>query len=189
MILSGLEASNYLFAKLPRFEGDLRLAAILIGDNPASQVYLRIKARKLNELGLGFKLINLKATTPLEKILEEITKLNEDQNINGIIIQLPLPETLIQHTRKIINHIDPTKDVDCLHTQNLGNFYSGESDFMPATAQGVIDLLAYYNIDVAGKHAVIIGRSNLVSKPLAFALLQKTRLLLYAIHTLKIYLI
>ncbi len=173
MILSGIEAANDLYTKLPKFDGNLQLAAILIGDNPASQVYLRIKAKKLNELGLGFQLINLEASSPLEKILEEITKLNEDQNIKGIIIQLPLPGTLGQHTREIINHIDPKKDVDCLHTQNLGSFYSGESDFMPATAQGVIDLLTYYGIDMAGQHAVIIGRSNLVSKPLAFALLQK----------------
>lgn len=173
MILSGKKASKALYTQFINLKKVPNLVAIYVGDNPASKTYLKIKEKTLKKLGFGFKLIHLGANIKLDLLLQHIHHLNDDPKVDGIIIQLPLPEKLSRYTQQILDAVNPNKDVDCLNTFNIGKFYSGESDFMPATPQGILDLLDYYKITVQTKHVVVIGRSNLVGKPLAFAFTRK----------------
>ncbi len=172
MILSGKEASNALYEKLKlrieKLQAKPKLAAILVGENPASLTYLKIKQKKLEELGLGFELIKLDINISEENILSEIQKLNNDSLVSGIIVQLPLPKRI--NEKKILDTISPSKDVDCLTSVNLGKFFAENNELMPATAKGVLRLLDFYNIALTGRKVCVIGRSNLVTKPLAIAL-------------------
>lgn len=147
------------------------LAIILVGENPASQVYGRIKEKRCNDVGINCNKIILDKETEETEILEEINKLNLDSNVDGIIVQLPLPGNIDK--RKILNAIDSKKDVDGLHPMNLGRLVIGEKGLLPATAIGVIKLLDSTNVDLAGKHAAVIGRSELVGKPVSLLLQQK----------------
>lgn len=175
MIIDGKKASEFFYNQLSIQIALLKpvpkLAAVLVGDNPASLTYLRLKEKKLNELGIGFELVKLPAGISQGDVITHIHNLNNDNSINGIIVQLPLPTSF--DTRNVLNTVIPSKDVDCLNSENLGNFFSGQSILMPATPQGVIRMLEYYKMNVSGKKVTLIGRSNLVGKPLAVALLDR----------------
>jgi methylenetetrahydrofolate dehydrogenase (NADP+)/methenyltetrahydrofolate cyclohydrolase len=143
-----------------------RLVIITVGEDPASKVYVRNKIRACEEVGIdvGHYVANLDTTTP-ENLKMIIRAYNETDTIDGIMVQLPLPEGFDE--REIIDTIDPSKDVDGLTTTNIGKLRSGQPCFQPCTARGVIDLLDYYGIEMDGKNVAIVGRSNIVGRPLA----------------------
>lgn len=145
------------------------LAVVLVGDDPASIVYVRNKERACKRLGLNYKLLKFPQSIGREDLLSSIKTLNEDEMTNGIIVQMPLPKHL--DAFDIVSNIDPLKDVDGLHPDNLGRLLSGKPRIIPCTPLGIIELLKRENIDVKGKNAVIVGRSNLVGKPLFHLLL------------------
>jgi methylenetetrahydrofolate dehydrogenase (NADP+)/methenyltetrahydrofolate cyclohydrolase len=147
------------------------LATVLVGDNPASQVYVRNKKKSALEAGMHSELHELDKNTTEEELLKLIDFLNRDPKIHGILVQLPLPKHLDE--RKIIHAISPDKDVDGLHPVNAGKLATGESGFVPCTPLGVMKLLEYMKVETRGVSAVVLGRSNLVGKPLALLLLQK----------------
>ena len=147
------------------------LAIITIGENQASQVYVRNKLKACEEVGIKASHITYSADEPIDNIKRNIEILNRDFDINGIMIQLPLPEGYDE--RELIDMIDPDKDVDGLTTINIGRLRSGQSCLLPCTAAGIIDLLKYYNITIDGKDVVIIGRSNIVGKPVADLLMRE----------------
>ncbi len=147
------------------------LAIIQINDNPASQIYVRNKQKAAAYCNMETKLIHLEETVSEEEVLQIIDELNEDSNINGIIAQLPLPKHINEHT--IINHIYEEKDVDGFSISCKGKLFGNIETFTPATPTGIISLLEAYNIDISGKEAVIVGRSNIVGKPMAMLLLNK----------------
>ncbi len=150
------------------------LAVVLIGDNPASQVYVNSKARKCAELGLYSEKILLSAEATMAEVLALIDRLNHDPKIHGILVQSPPPPQIDEE--QVIAAIDPDKDVDCFHERNVGKLLIGKEDgFRPCTPYGVLVLLEKSGIDPRGKHAVVIGRSNIVGKPLAAMLMQKTK--------------
>ena len=134
---------------------------------------LNIKRRTCAEIGIDSVLINLKLNATKEALLNEIEKLNKEKSVHGIILQLPLPKTLKPFTEEFIEKISPLKDVDGLHPINRGKLFDYNEDLVPCTPKGIIALLEYYNIEIKGKHAVIINRSNLVGKPLIFMLLKR----------------
>lgn len=147
------------------------LAVILVGENPASQVYVNNKQKACKELGIESKTIILPEDYGQEKLLTLIDSLNKDSAINGILCQLPLPEGYDE--KKIITAIDPLKDVDAFHPVNVGHVVSGDYKFLPCTPAGIMEMLKYYNIEIAGKNCVVIGRSNIVGKPMSMLLLSK----------------
>lgn len=147
------------------------LAVILIGDNPASQVYVKNKVLACKKTGIESHLHQLPGDVPPEKVLELIAELNDRNDIDGILVQLPLPGTL--PTDEILEAVLPEKDVDGLHTINMGLLFSGKKGLRPCTPQGIMELLRRYEIGVEGKNAVVIGRSNLVGKPISIMLLEK----------------
>lgn len=147
------------------------LAVILVGDDPASGVYVRMKARACDEVGIHSITETLPAEISEADLLERISHFNHHPDYHGILVQLPLPPHI--DSQKIIEAIDPRKDVDCFHPYNVGRLMIGKSLFEPATPAGVLELLRRYEIPVAGKHVVVLGRSNIVGKPLAMMLVQK----------------
>lgn len=147
------------------------LAAVLVGDDPASEVYVRNKRRDCEEVGIASVLEKLPATTSEDELLTIIEQLNEDARIHGILVQLPLPQQI--STAAILEAIAPAKDVDAFHPENVGRLVQGRPLFLPCTPHGVVELLKRNNIAVAGKHVVIVGRSDIVGKPLAIMLAQK----------------
>ncbi|MBR7139975.1 MAG: bifunctional methylenetetrahydrofolate dehydrogenase/methenyltetrahydrofolate cyclohydrolase FolD [Lentisphaeria bacterium] len=150
------------------------LAVILAGEDPASQVYVRNKIKKCAELGIDSRRIDLPADVTMETMLKTIDELNQDPAIHGILVQFPPPKQLDQE--KIIDAISPDKDVDCFCDRNVGRILEGRIDgFLPCTPAGVMELLKAAGIDPSGKHAVVVGRSNIVGKPLAALLMQKNR--------------
>ena len=150
------------------------LAVILAGEDPASQVYVRNKIKKCAELGIDSRRIDLPADVTMETMLATIEELNADPAIHGILVQFPPPNQLDQE--KIIDAISPDKDVDCFCDRNVGRILEGRIDgFLPCTPAGVMELLKAAGIDPAGKHAVVVGRSNIVGKPLAALLMQKNK--------------
>jgi len=149
------------------------LAAVLVGDNPASQVYVRNKRKACEERGLASWLHALPADTTQEQLLGLLARLNADPAVHGILVQLPLPRQI--HEPDIIRAVDPLKDVDGFGPESLGLLARGEPRYVACTPLGVQMLLERNGIDVAGKHVVIVGRSNIVGKPLALLLLQKAR--------------
>ena len=147
------------------------LAVILVGEDPASQVYVANKKKACEQLGIVSKEYILPETTTQDELLTLVKELNEDKTVNGILCQLPLPKGLDE--KAVIEAIDPNKDVDAFHPVNVGRIMIGDYDFLPCTPAGVMEMLAYYNIDISGKECVIIGRSNIVGKPMSMLLLHK----------------
>ena len=154
-------------AALPRRPG---LAVLLVGENPASQVYVRGKEKDCDECGILNLGCRLPAETTQEELLARIERLNADPAVDGILVQLPLPKHL--NEASVLRLIDPDKDVDGFHAMNSGRLMNGQPGFVPCTPLGVMKLLEAYGIDPAGKHAVVIGRSNIVGKPMAMLLLR-----------------
>lgn len=158
-ILSDLKTKIEGFNKKPS------LAVILVGNNPASQIYVYNKKKTAEEIGINSNVINYPATVTEDELLEKIHELNRDENVDAILVQLPLPEHISKE--KVINMISPQKDVDGFTPYNFGKLFSGEKPFVyPCTPKGILLLLDEYNIELEGKHVVIVGRSNIVGKPL-----------------------
>lgn len=147
------------------------LAVVLVGEDPASQVYVRMKGKKCEELGMRSVTIILPRETTQDELLKKVNDLNNDPKIHGFLIQLPLPDHIDEET--IINAVDPKKDVDCFHPVNVGKMLIGEPDFLPATPAGVQQMLVRSGIETKGKHVVVVGRSNIVGKPMAAMMIQK----------------
>lgn len=147
------------------------LAVIIVGDNPASRTYVNNKKKACEAVGIESYEYALSESTTMNELLSLINKLNNDKNVNGILCQLPLPDGLDE--KKIIETISPEKDVDAFHAVNTGHIMIGDYHFLPCTPAGIMEMLKYYNIKVAGKECVVIGRSNIVGKPMAMLLLQQ----------------
>lgn len=147
------------------------LAVIIVGSDPASRVYVNNKKRACEVTGIRSVEYALGEETTQEELLQLIDELNADSAINGILCQLPLPKQIDEKT--VIERIDPNKDVDCFSCVNVGKMWVGDGIFKPCTPAGVMELLSAYDIDVSGKNCVIIGRSNIVGKPMAALLLEK----------------
>lgn len=147
------------------------LAVIIVGDDPASQVYVRNKEKACEECGFYSVKYALDADTTQDELNALIDKLNKDEKINGILCQLPLPKHL--DDKEVINRIDPIKDVDAFHPVNVGAIMIGDYNFLPCTPAGVMELIHSTGVDVTGKKAVVIGRSNIVGKPMAMLLLHE----------------
>ena len=141
------------------------LAVILVGDDPASAIYVKNKKKGCEELGFLSREYRLPAETSEEELLSLIDQLNEDGEIHGILVQLPVPKHI--DDKKVIARIAPAKDVDAFGYENVGRIMTGDFDFVPCTPAGIVELLLRSNIDMAGKHIVVVGRSNIVGKPVA----------------------
>ena len=150
-----------------------RLAVIIVGSDPASEVYVRNKQRTCEELGIRSDHIALPAETTKEELLACIEELNVDPEVHGILVQLPLPTQIAEDEEEILSHIDPRKDVDGFHPVNVGHLVLGAPGLRPCTPAGCIRMLDYAGIPIEGAHAVIIGRSNIVGKPMAHLLLER----------------
>ena len=147
------------------------LAVIIVGSDPASQIYVRNKQRACAEVGINSVVIEYPDGTTESELLSKIDQLNSDSNIHGILVQLPLPENIDE--KAIIDRIDPGKDVDAFHPYNVGKIMLGSYDFLPCTPAGIIALLDYYKVDIAGKRCAVIGRSNIVGKPMSLLLTER----------------
>jgi methylenetetrahydrofolate dehydrogenase (NADP+)/methenyltetrahydrofolate cyclohydrolase len=171
-ILSGVEASKALYNSLEDRIAILKkqsiipgLAAVLVGNNPASEIYVRNKTKKFEALGLKTDLFRLDKNVSEEELLSLIDKLNTDSEFHGILVQLPLPKHI--DSEKVLNAIVPTKDVDGFHPENAGLLSIGKPRFIPCTPKGMMFILKHFNIDLNGKHVVVIGRSNIVGRPIS----------------------
>ena len=149
------------------------LAVIIVGENAASKVYVANKHRACEELGIYSEVIEMKATTTKEELLAQIDALNSNAKIHGILVQLPLPEQIQASEAEILERIDPKKDVDGFHPVNAGRLATGQEQLVPCTPMGCIRMLELAGIEIAGKHAVVIGRSNIVGKPMMHLLLAR----------------
>lgn len=148
------------------------LAVIIVGEDPASKIYVNLKKKKAQELGINSTVIEMPESTTEEELLDKIDTLNNDANINAILVQLPLPKHI--DTNKVIEKISPIKDVDCFHPYNTGKIAEGNKPYVfPCTPKGILRLLKEYGIKLEGKNAVVTGRSNIVGKPLALMLLNE----------------
>ena len=147
-----------------------QLAVVLVGDDPASAIYVRNKERDCRDCGIDCRDHRLAADTTQEALLALIRDLNRDDSVDGILVQLPLPGHL--DGAQVLRAIDPDKDVDAFHPENVGRLLLGQPRYLPCTPAGILALLREYAIDPAGKHCVVVGRSNIVGKPLALLLLQ-----------------
>ena len=147
------------------------LAVLLAGENPASRVYVRNKVRACEETGVRSELYELPANVSEEALIDRVLALNDDPDIHGILVQLPLPKQVDAH--KVLETVAPAKDIDGFHESNLGALLAGRPRLVPCTPAGVMRLLEHAGVPLAGSHAVVIGRSNIVGKPLALLLLQK----------------
>lgn len=146
------------------------LAVIKVGDDPASAVYVRNKHKACLDVGMTSYQIEMPEDTDEATLLSKIDELNRDDAVNGILVQLPLPSHISE--RAVIERISPDKDVDAFHPSNVGRIMIGNYDFLPCTPAGVIELLKYYGIEISGKRCVVIGRSNIVGKPMSLLLLE-----------------
>lgn len=144
------------------------LAAILVGNNGASETYVAAKVKACEEVGFRSTLIRFEADVPSVKLLEKVEELNNDPDVDGILVQLPLPKHIKESD--VINTIDPDKDVDGFHPVNIGKMVQGLPAFVPATPHGIMLLLEHYKIETRGKHAVVVGRSNIVGRPMSILL-------------------
>ena len=149
------------------------LAAIIVGENPASKLYVKMKGKASEEMGMAHWTIELPAAVPERRLLEEVERLNADPKVHGILVQQPLPPQI--GFEAAIASVQPRKDVDCFHPENVGLVLIGRPRFVPATPAGVVELLVRSGNDPGGKDVVIVGRSNIVGKPLAALLMQKAR--------------
>ncbi len=147
------------------------LAVVIVGDDPASRVYVNNKKKACELVGFKSEEYALPAQTTQQELLNLVKTLNDKKDINGILVQLPLPEHLDE--KQVIEAINPIKDVDAFNAVNVGKIMIGDYDFLPCTPAGVMEMLSYYNISVSGKNCVVIGRSNIVGKPMAMLLLHQ----------------
>lgn len=147
------------------------LAVIIVGDNPASRVYVNGKKKDCEECGFYSEEYALPETATQQELLELIDVLNQRDDMDGILVQLPLPKQFDE--QEVLRAIRPDKDVDCFHPYNVGKLMIGEDGFLPCTPSGVMRMLEEYGVDVAGKHCVVVGRSNIVGKPQAILMLRK----------------
>lgn len=176
-LLNGKELAQKLQQEMTREVTELKekglqpgLAVILVGEDPASQVYVRNKERAANNIGMYSVVYRLPETTSEADLIAKIEELNHDDKVHGILVQLPLPKHINEDL--VLDTIDPAKDVDGFHPMNLGNLFAGKPTMIPCTPAGIMELIKLSGIDLAGKNAVIIGRSNIVGKPMAHLLLQ-----------------
>ena len=177
-IISGKEVSAYEKAIITKRVEALKekgiqpkLSVIIVGEDPASQTYVRGKHKDCAECGILSDNIALAENTTQEELLKLIDELNNDSKVDGILCQLPLPSHIDEQA--VINAINPRKDVDAFHPFNVGHIMIGDYTFLPCTPAGIMEMLKYYNISVAGKKCVVIGRSNIVGKPMAMLLLKE----------------
>lgn len=178
-ILDGKETARVLREELAREVDQWRsgggaeptLAAVLVGDDPASQVYVRNKERACSQVGMASRLLRRPASTTTQELLDLLESLNQDPQVNGILVQLPLPASI--DTQRVLDAVHPSKDVDAFCPENVGLLVQGRPRFLPCTPHGVVTLLARYNIHLAGQHVVVVGRSDIVGKPLANMLIQR----------------
>ncbi len=147
------------------------LAAVLVGDNPASEIYVRNKRKACEQVGIYSEEYKLSKETTQNELLSLIDKLNNDKKIHGILVQLPLPEQI--ESTKILRSVSPSKDVDGFHPENVGLLVEGNPRFISCTPNGIMKMLDFYNIEIKGKEAVVVGRSNIVGKPTAILLLHR----------------
>lgn len=176
IILDGKKLRDKIFedlkAKLDKMAKKPTLAVILVGENPASQIYVRNKKKTAEKLGINSISIEYPSEITENELLEKIDELNDDENVTAILVQLPLPAHIDKN--KVIDKILPQKDVDGLTPYNLGKLFSGEEPYVyPCTPKGILLLLDEYGIELEGKHVVVVGRSNLVGKPVAQLLLKR----------------
>lgn len=176
MILDGKLVSKKILEKVKSDVDALgkkpHLAVILVGDDPASQIYVRNKKKVAEQVGIKSTVIELAADTPECVVIDEITRLNRDDDVTAILVQMPLPKHI--NSENIICAIDPKKDVDCFTPENVGKLAIGMRPYYyPVTPQGVLLLLDYYKVPIEGKNVVVIGRSNIVGKPMAQMLLRR----------------
>ena len=178
-ILSGKVVSEAVYAGLEDRIDSLKsnhsavpgLAAVIVGDDPASQVYVRNKTRRFSKLKLHSETIRLPEEKSQEELLTTINTLNNDPVFHGILVQLPLPKHI--DSEVVIHAIAPHKDVDGFHPENLGRLAAGKPKFIPCTPKGIMRILEYFHIDPSGKHAVVLGRSNIVGRPMSILLSHK----------------
>lgn len=177
-IIDGKAVSARVKAEVKKEAEDLKkqgieigLAVVIVGNNPASRVYVNNKKKACEEVGFNSYEYALPEETTEEQLLELVEKLNSNEKVNGILVQLPLPEQINENA--VINAICPEKDVDAFHPENVGHIMIGDFSFLPCTPAGVMELIAETGVDVCGKSCVVIGRSNIVGKPMAMLLLHK----------------
>ena len=177
-IISGKEVSAAVKSRVAQEISELKdkgieacLAVILVGDDPASRVYVNNKKKACEFCGIRSLEYVLPAETTQEELIALIEKLNEDKAVNGILCQLPLPKHLDE--KAVLNLIKPEKDVDAFHPENVGHIMIGDFNFLPCTPAGIMEMLRYENISLDGKSCVVIGRSNIVGKPMAMLMLQE----------------
>ena len=178
VLISGKDVSESIYSELRvriealRAKGTVPgLAVVLVGEDPASQVYVRMKGKKCEELGMHSVTVIMPEDTTQAELLAKVGEINADESIHGFLVQLPLPKHIDE--KAVINAIDPKKDVDCFHPVNVGRMLIGEPEYLPATPAGVQQMLVRSGIETAGKHVVVIGRSNIVGKPMAAMMMQK----------------
>jgi methylenetetrahydrofolate dehydrogenase (NADP+) / methenyltetrahydrofolate cyclohydrolase len=183
-LINGKEISRGKKAEIARKVEELKksgitpgLAVILVGDNPASQTYVTNKQKACNEVGMHSLLVELTDTVTQQELLDKIEQLNVDNTIHGILVQLPLPNHIDESA--IIEAISPEKDVDGFHPVNIGRMMTGKDTFLPCTPFGIMVMLKAMNIDLTGKHAVIVGRSNIVGKPVGQLFLNENATVTY----------
>tara|TARA_S200000501_G_scaffold7458_1_gene6610 strand:- start:182 stop:1060 length:879 start_codon:yes stop_codon:yes gene_type:complete len=171
-VLSGLDVSKQVYIQLIQKISFLRsknvvpgLAVVLVGNNSASEIYVRSKTKKFKDLKLHSATIKVDSSVSEDKLIQIIDELNNDQKYHGILVQLPLPDHIDKNN--VINSIDPKKDVDGFHPENAGLLSIGKPRFIPCTPKGIIRLLKFYNLSLNGQHVVVIGRSNLVGRPIS----------------------
>lgn len=148
-----------------------KLVVLLIGDNPASITYVKNKEKACERVGIKSEVIRMTSEVNTKDVLKVVSELNNDNTVDGILVQLPIPKHL--DVNAIIESLDPNKDVDGLHSINIAKLYANQDGFVPCTPRGIITLLKHYNIEISGKHAVVIGRSALVGRPVAQLLLNE----------------
>ena len=149
------------------------LAVIIVGENPASQVYVRNKHKTCEELGIKSEVVTMPESSTKDELLNKIDELNAAKDIHGILVQLPLPDAIKNNSEEILNRINPLKDVDGFHPENVGKLVTGSPALVPCTPAGCIEMLDLAGIEIDGKRAVIIGRSNIVGKPMLHLLMSR----------------
>lgn len=169
-----LDIKNELKEKVAKYKEqgiEITLAVVKVGNDPASAVYVRNKEKACEYVGINSKTLALPEETTEEELLNVVKELNEDKNVNGILVQLPLPKHIDES--KVLLTIDSTKDVDGFHPVNVGKMVIGEDTFLPCTPAGIIEMIKRTDIDIEGKECVVIGRSNIVGKPMAMLILKE----------------
>lgn len=174
-LMNGKEVAEYIKqqvkAEIEKLGLDVSLAVVVVGDNPASKIYVNNKKKACEYVGIKSLEYNLSKDVSEVELLGLIDYLNNSNRVHGILVQLPLPEHI--NADKVLERITPEKDVDGFTSINIGKLWQGNYDFAPCTAMGIIELLDFYGIEIAGKNCVVVGRSNIVGKPLAALLLER----------------